>query len=143
MKKIVTLAIICLMISVGTLAGLSSQVKSAAQPNGPDLTVEDIKKDPALHRVKALVHNIGDVDINGWFYTAFFLDDTSHCIGVDIHTGLGAGESEWACSNSFQCSSGWHTIIAITDYYDDIPETNEYNNDYSETMWFSVWWSNE
>jgi len=133
MKRMAVLAVTCLMLSVGVMGALSQQVRSSVV--GKDLTVEDIEKTTGYggHRVKALIHNLGTQDIATDFDTAFFLDDTSHCIGVHHHSGLDGGSSVWAYSDTFQ-ASGRHKVIVITDYNHDISEYNENNNQASK--WF-------
>jgi hypothetical protein len=140
MKKIGALAIICLMILVGTLTGLSSQVKSAM--HGPDLIVVEgsIEKHYTIGfgwYVTAEIRNKGDTDIDGCFNTYFFLDDYDYCIGSPGTCYLDAGESTTVQSDYFD-ASGIHTIIAYVDYEHEIDETNEYNNEETEEFYFTM-----
>jgi hypothetical protein len=140
MKKIGALAIICLMILVGTLTGLSSQVKSAVVPM-PDLVIDRAWKSEAGNNagaggkeitVKAIVRNKGDaaynVDVRP--KTLFFLDSLDNCKGEDwLPFSMAPGETVEQ-KKSFYCPSGDHTVIIWADYYDIVDERDENNNVY-------------
>jgi len=122
---------------------------------GPDLIVVDIwwvdaygNRDPTItsgqpFTVYFQIKNNGDADAVGTFTTYIFIDGWGSAAGSN--NGLSAGATfTWYVENVFISSPGGHSIRAVVDYNNAIPEANkdtgsgvgtgETNNERTETV---------
>ncbi|MFX0207599.1 MAG: CARDB domain-containing protein, partial [Candidatus Hodarchaeota archaeon] len=79
----------------------------------------------------AIVENLGNTSVIMDFYVGFEIDGV--LIGLQHIEGLSDGASTDVSLN-WLATGGIHTIRVITDYYDEILEANETNNDLSQIL---------
>ena len=146
-KHIVVLILISGFI-IGPLA-------AAVGPSGPrgragaDLSVRpgSYASDPPEPRVgdqvksNVTIENLGDADVSGNFTVAFFLNDTATPLKpVESNVTFGymaAGESfavEITWSSSGLASGINYTILVIIDFYNEVAESDESNNQLAQNL---------
>lgn len=82
-----------------------------------------------IYVVKAWIHNRGTTGC-GTFETGFWLDNKNNYIGDYLHdSGLDGGAGEYAYSESFFATYGEHDIIVFPDCGEDVPESDEDNEE--------------
>ena len=117
----------------------------------PDMMWTDIWTDPSTPtggqnaRVYCQIKNQGTDSTSTSFTNYFYVDGSYDSYGVN--NGLAAGNVfNWYMDRTV--SPGYHTILARADVYNNVQESNEANNDYSEKIWWKspdlivvdVWW---
>lgn len=116
----------------------------------PDLMWTDIWTNPSSPtggqnaRIYCQIKNQGE-STSISFTNYFYIDGSYDSYGVN--NGLGAGSSfNWHMDRTL--GPGYHTILARADVNNNVQESNEANNDYSEKIWWKgpdlivvdIWW---
>jgi hypothetical protein len=117
----------------------------------PDLMWTDIWTDPnppaggQNARIYCQLKNQGTGSTGTSFTDYFYIDGSYDSYGVN--NGLAAGSLyNWYMDRTL--GSGYHTILARADVNNNVQESNEANNDYSENIWWKspdlivvdIWW---
>jgi hypothetical protein len=117
----------------------------------PDLMWTDIWTDPnpptggQNARIYSQIKNQGTGSTSTSFTNYFYIDGSYDSYGVN--NGLAAGSVyNWYMDRTL--GPGYHTIHARADVSNNVQESNEANNDYSESIWWKgpdlivvdIWW---
>ncbi|MFC2055408.1 M6 family metalloprotease domain-containing protein [Chloroflexota bacterium] len=84
------------------------------------------------------IQNNGTADIGGVFYSCLYFDDSPmQCWYKD---GLPQNYYTWVEDWLMNISptQGWHTLKIIADVYDDVAESNEFDNEYQLSFYWDV-----
>jgi len=116
-----------------------------------DLVWTDIWTDPSSPtggqsaRIYWQIKNQGSGDATSTFRNYFYIDGSY--VGYGDNNGLAAGSAHnWYLDRTL--NPGYHIISAVADVNNNIPESNEGNNEYSEKLWWKgpdlivvdIWW---
>jgi hypothetical protein len=110
----------------------------ASVPAKPDLVVQSIAVNPPnpvsgdSTTFKATVQNVGNAAA-GPFMVHFVLDGSTD-LGSFAVAGLAAGASVDVTSNPWNAAPGDHSITAIADSQNQVPESNETNNQHTQSF---------
>src|SRR3989344_4432920 len=108
-------------------------------PFGNDLIVKDIWTEPSnpddndLFDLKFSVDNIKPTDIADDFYSRLYLDET---LLLNCHHKEGIADGTYRICTKYDVSlaAGDYQLFVITDYYGNIEETDETNNEREEDL---------
>jgi len=107
----------------------------------PDLIVEDIWTEPsqviegANYVIRARIRNQGNAMASGGQVAWFFVDGAP--VGNDGYGDVAPGASVVVETDTFALTgppAGSHSVRVEADYYDDVAESNESNNDRTESF---------
>jgi len=110
-----------------------------------DLTISDITYSPASGvnagdavTLNATIRNVGAEDLGEsyYFYVVFYVDGS--WVGSSYVYGISTGESKTVTQTWIATPGSNHSVRVVLDYYADITETNESNNERTESLPYSI-----
>ncbi len=105
----------------------------------PDLVVIDIWTEPSdpdntqEFDLKFSIDNTVQNDVTGQFYSRLYMDGALF-IDCKHPSGIADGTYQVCTRSDVKLAAGKHGLKVITDYYNDIPEKNENNNERTEDL---------
>lgn len=80
------------------------------------------------------IQNNGNADVTSTFYTALYIDDTyiTRWYTTSLSVNHWTGVEDYIRT----LSSGWHNLKIVTDYQNDIVESNENDNEWSRDFYW-------